>query len=163
MIKEKQKLIFVSVLLCILVIAGVYGIFHLGESNTPPKMEEDAVEWAGSEDKNNNSGSPGENIAVPGTDVMNMKADQKKQSVNLYNPEQNNCYFKISLLLEDGTLLYQSDLIAPGKGIYEIELAKALAEGTYDNSILKYECFDMDENYTPLNAAEFVFTIQSTP
>ena len=161
MIKKKQRLMFVSVLSCILVIAGVYGIFHMGENNTPPLMEDDAVDWAGEEDENTDS--TGENIAVPGTDVMYWKADQKKQSVNLYNPEKNSCYFKIRLLLEDGTPLYQSDLIAPGKGMYEIELSKALPEGIYDNSILKYECFDMDENFTPLNGAEFALTIQSTP
>lgn len=161
MMKKKQRLKFVSVLAGILAIVGVYGFFHMRGDNAPPHIDEDAVDWAAEE--NTDSVLSGKNIAVPGTDVMNLKADRKKQSVNLYNPEKNSCYFKISLLLADGTLLYQSDLIAPGKGIYEMELSKALPEGTYDDSILKYECFDMDESYTPLNGAEFALTIQSVP
>ena len=161
MMKNKSIRMVLSVLAGILVIGGVYGIIQMGEKNTPPVMEEDAVDWADEENEDSVAVSVDEKIAIPGTDVINMKAGQKKQIVNLYNTGKNKCYFRISLLEEEGQLLYQSDLIAPGKGIREIELSKTLPKGTYPDAILKYECFDMDEDFTPLNGAEFALTIQS--
>ena len=159
---NKLILIGLSVLAGILLIAGVYGVIQKGERNAPPALEGNTVDSAEEENDDKESALAEKKIAVPGADLMIFKADQKKQTVNLYNPEKNSCYFKISLLLEDGTLLYQSDLIAPGKGIEEIEILRALPGGNYENAILKYECFAMDQNNTPLNGAEFSFTIQST-
>lgn len=159
---NKLILIGLSVLAGILLIAGVYGVIQKGERNAPPALEGNTVDSAEEENDDKESALADKKIAVPGADLMIFKANQKKQTVNLYNPEKNSCYFKISLLLEDGTLLYQSDLIAPGKGIEEIELSRALPGGNYENAILKYECFAMDQNNTPLNGAEFSFTIQST-
>lgn len=45
------------------------------------------------------------NIAIPGYESLEFKAGKKKQSVNFYNPEENTCYFRISLVLkvDDGT------------------------------------------------------------
>ena len=45
------------------------------------------------------------NIAIPGYESLDFKAGKKKQSVNFYNPEENTCYFRISLVLkvDDGT------------------------------------------------------------
>ena len=159
---NKLILIGLSVLAGILLISSVYGVIQKGERNAPPALEGNTVDSAEEENDNKESALAEKKIAVPGADIMIFKANQKKQTVNLYNPEKNSCYFKISLLLEDGTLLYQSDLIAPGKEIEEIEISRALPSGNYENAILKYECFDMDQNNTPLNGAEFSFTIQST-
>lgn len=47
--------------------------------------------------------------------------------------------------------------------MYEIELLQALPEGAYDGSVLKYECFRMDSDRTPLNGAELTITIHSLP
>ena len=79
-------------------------------------------------------------IAVPGFARMRIGADTQNVDVNLYNPAENPCYFKISLLLDDGTVLYESGLIEPGKGLYEITLSRALAPGAYD-AVVKYETF----------------------
>ena len=79
--------------------------------------------------------------------------------MNLYNPEQNTCYFRMTLLLSDGTQLWQSGLIEPGKGIYDITLEQTLAAGTYEDAVLKYECFAMDDAQTPLNGSEIKLTL----
>ncbi len=81
-------------------------------------------------------------IAVPGFARMRIGADTQNVDVNLYNPAENPCYFKISLLLDDGTVLYESGLIEPGKGLYEITLSRALAPGAYD-AVVKYETFSL--------------------
>ena len=62
--------------------------------------------------------------------------------------------------LEDGTLLWVSDLIAPGESSAPIVLSTPLAAGEYKNAVLKYECFRMDEALTPLNGATANLTIK---
>lgn len=94
-----------------------------------------------------------EAIAIPGYEILELQANQKQQSLSLPNPPQNVCYFQISLYLEDGTLLWKSELIEPGAVSKPILLHQKLAKGTYANAVLKYDCFKAD-GQTPLNGAE---------
>ena len=98
-------------------------------------------------------------ISIPGYEMLELKADSKQQTVALSNPPQNNCYFEISLYLEDGTLLWKSDLIEPGEATEPIVLTKELSKGYYAKSVLRYACFAMDEDRTPLNGAETKVTL----
>lgn len=98
-------------------------------------------------------------ISVPGYEMLELKADSKKQSFSMSNPEQNNCYFEISLYLEDGTLLWKSELIEPGEVSKPLVLAKELSKGYYPKSVLRYACFAMDKDRTPLNSAETKVTL----
>lgn len=93
-----------------------------------------------------------DSISIPGKESMKIQAEEKSVSVDLYNPEDNKCYFEISILLEDGTELYKSKLVKPGQNIYKINLNKELAKGTY-NATIHYSTYTMDGNYTPLNGA----------
>ena len=54
-----------------------------------------------------------DSISIPGFDFLSLQAGAQEQSMPLYNPENNACYFRISLLL-DGGALWRSDLLAPG-------------------------------------------------
>ena len=97
-------------------------------------------------------------IAIPGYEILELQANQKQQSLSLPNPPQNACYFQISLYLEDGTLLWKSELIEPDTVSKPILLHQELAKGTYTNAVLKYDCFKMD-GQTPLNGAETKLTL----
>ena len=97
-------------------------------------------------------------IAIPGYEILELQANQKQQSLSLPNPPQNVCYFQISLYLEDGTLLWKSELIEPGAVSKPILLHQELAKGTYTNAVLKYDCFKMDGK-TPINGAETKLTL----
>jgi hypothetical protein len=55
------------------------------------------------------------------------------------------------VLLDTGETLYESKMIEPGKGLYEITLSRALEAGTYDAQ-LQYEPYDMT-TLTRLNGA----------
>ena len=70
-------------------------------------------------------------IAIPGYEALTLQAGARKQSLRLPNPEENDCYFQISLYLADDTLLWQSDLIKPGKTSAPITLSRPLEPGTY--------------------------------
>lgn len=98
-------------------------------------------------------------IAIPGYEALELKANQKKQTLCLPNPEGNDCYFWISLYLADDTLLWQSGLIKPGKTSAPITLTQPLAAGTYPGATLRYDCFRMDREKTPLNGAETKLTL----
>ena len=76
----------------------------------------------------------------------------------LYNPENNACYFRISLLL-DGEALWRSDLLAPGQTAPQQTLSRALAAGEY-SAVLKYECFADEAETEPLNGSEISLTLR---
>lgn len=109
------------------------------------------------ESKDNNQSA--NSIAIPGYEAITLEANTKKQSIALQNPSHNNCLFKITLILEDGTVLWVSDYVKPGEISNNIKLSKELEPGTYPNSILKYECFTMDGSLSPLNGAETKLTL----
>ncbi len=99
-------------------------------------------------------------IAIPGYEAIMLEADVVKQSLAFPNPAQNMCYFEISLYLEDGTLLWTSSLIEPGKSSEPMILTQPLEKGTYTHAVLKYQCFKMDGSFAPLNGAESKVTLR---
>lgn len=106
--------------------------------------------------------SSSQSIAIPGFEKMVMKAGQTRQTVKLYNPETNACYFMITLSLSDGTPLYRSGLIKPGQVVDAIEISRSLQAGTYANAILQYDCYSSD-GLQQLNGAQSVFNLEVVP
>lgn len=111
------------------------------------------------------------NISIPGYESLSFKAGTKKQSVNFHDPEENTCYFRISLVLEadegtgadkaagaEDTVLWTSELLEPGESVKSIRLERELESGDYP-AVIKYECFSLRDN-TPLNGANISVTLQ---
>lgn len=98
-------------------------------------------------------------ISVPGYEYIRLKANTKIQDKVLSNPANNSCLFQLSLVLEDGTVIWKSGYIRPGKNSDPIELAQPLAPGDYP-ATLKYDCFTIDLSRTPLNGAEIGLTLR---
>ncbi|MCD7921554.1 MAG: hypothetical protein LUG27_03835 [Clostridiales bacterium] len=96
-------------------------------------------------------------IQIPGYESMIFTAGETIQTVDIGNPADNTCYFVITLLLEDGTELFQSDYLEPGQGFESIELTQALEEGEY-TAVIRYECYSM-EDMSALNGASSEFTL----
>jgi hypothetical protein len=116
-----------------------------------PVLESGAVDWEGVK-TSETSGIPADGIRIPGYKSITIEADTTEVSVNLQNPEKNSCYFVIRLvLLDTGETLYESKMIEPGKGLYNITLSRALEAGTY-SAQLQYEPYDMT-TLTRLNGA----------
>ena len=97
-------------------------------------------------------GGSSDSIAVPGFERLVMKAGQKQQDVLLFNPENNKCFFVIEILTADGTSLFKSGLIEPGKALYSIEISQTLEAGSYD-AVLRYSCY-AEGTLAELNGAE---------
>lgn len=177
--KKTGQILLIVFLICILVAGGVFFGMELGnrkeeglmdassqmenvseKNETAAEVDAAAEAWTGAKETYQGK-SERDTIDIPGFDSMSIQAGIKEQNVNLYNPEQNTCYFKMSLYLNDGTLLWESKLIQPGKAVYNLTLNQPVDAGEYQDCILKYECFSMDENQTPLNGSEIHFTLIS--
>lgn len=101
-----------------------------------------------------------DSISIPGFDFLSLQAGAQEQSMPLYNPENNACYFRISLLL-DGEALWRSDLLAPGQTAPQQTLSRALAAGEYSAVLkYKYECFTDEAETVPLNGSEIALTLR---
>jgi hypothetical protein len=96
-------------------------------------------------------------IAIPGYEGLTLRAGE---DLCLANPEQNTCYFVITLSLADGTPLWQSSYIPPGEVSDPIRLLEPLEPGVYSDAQLTYACFSMDEALTPLNGAQMELTLR---
>lgn len=87
-----------------------------------------------------------------------MKAGDTQLHLSIGNPKENNCGFYATLQLEDGTVLYKSELLKPGYGLTEVPLQQTLKKGTYDAEVF-YECVTLDEEQSPLNSAKSKFKL----
>lgn len=90
-----------------------------------------------------------DSIALPGYAGLHLKAGVKEQNLTLPNPPENFCQVRMSLILEDGTVIWTSDLTVPGETA-QIILEAPLEAGDY-NATLKYDCYRMDEAQSQLN------------
>lgn len=101
-------------------------------------------------------------MLVPGYSGAKMQSGDTVLKIRIGNPEENTCYLKASIQLEDGTVLYQSGLLEPGKGLEEVELTQTLEAGTY-NAVVHYQGYTLDENMDELNSCDSAFTLTVTP
>ena len=113
------------------------------------------------------------NIAIPGYASLTFKAGKKEQSVDFFNPEENTCYFRMSLVMkeedaqeteseqstqeEKETVLWTSEYLEPGEHIKSISLDRELDKGDYP-AILKYECFALKDE-RQLNGSNVKLTL----
>ena len=132
----------------VLAAAMLSGIFTgCSESNTEKAAVSSNVNYSES-DLNN--------ISIPGYESIEFKAGKKKQSSGFHNPENNSCYFVMTLIMDDETL-WKSDYIKPGESINKIKLSRSLEAGEY-SAKLKYECFTFNDK-NPLNGADITLMI----
>jgi hypothetical protein len=149
--------IFIVVALLAAVLIGIYSINNLNSSDIKKtsilELDPNAVD----NDPNSQVNTSKSGIQLPGFKVLNIISDTKEVQVNFNNPQGNPCYFVVSLNLDDGTELYKSKMIPPGKGIYNITLEKTLSKGEY-NAVLKYDTFGV-EGLAPMNGADVKLTL----
>ena len=101
-----------------------------------------------------------DSIDLPGYKWIPLTSGKLEQEQTFSNPPQNFCWIRASLRLEDGTVLWTSELIAPGESSAPVVLSQTLEPGEYNNAILKYECFCMDDDLSPLNGGEVKLTLK---
>lgn len=156
--KKNSTVVIVLLLLIAAVILGVNWQNWFGQEPAPDLAAvELAEDWTG---ERKGEQKPASTIDIPGYEKIQLKAGSLEQAVNFYNPESNPCYFKLSLWKDAETKLWESKLLEPGKAIYDLTLDQPLAAGTYDQAMVKYECFSL-ENQTPLNGSEIKIILEA--
>ena len=95
---------------------------------------------------------------IPGYSSARMNAGDTSLKISIGNPKENEVGFYASIRLEDGTVLFRSELLRPGQGVTEVPLSKTLAKGSY-SAVVVYQCVTLDESHTSHNSAESGFTL----
>ena len=152
--QDKKKKILLILLILLLMLGMLFVGLYLGGAFKPKPqtpIADTAVRYAEQQDYSQLEESP--TIAIPGYDTIDFAAGETHQTVTLHNPEENTCYFKMSFILPDGTVIWQSDLLEPGMAFTEIELSQPLDAGTYEGVTLKYDCFSLKDQSTLNNGA----------
>ena len=120
-LKTKRKSIILFILTLLLVMALIFTLHRCrDEPITPPETTESkTLDFVPANDSKNGK------ITIPGVTGLNLQHGQFHQTVD--------------------TLIYQSDYIAPGEKITEIDLLSRLEKGIYQNCIMSYECYTLDD------------------
>lgn len=93
-------------------------------------------------------------ILVPGYDDWSMQAETDKIYIALLNPEDNPCYFKFTVTLdEDKEVLFQTKLVPPGNAVKEVELPYILKQGIYPVTVT-IESYSLNDPRQKLNGAD---------
>ena len=163
----KKKYTGYKVIIVILLILLIGEIFFLAYSILKDKagagsnahVAEDASEWDDGIEQE--SGQIEGRILVPGYSGAKMKTGDTVLKLRIGNPKENTCYLKATLQLEDGTILYESDLLEPGTGYDEVKLNKTLEPGEYQ-AFVHYQGYAMDEGQEKLNGCDSAFVLKVT-
>ena len=151
--KKRQWIILAAVLVILAAAAGLFLTFATRRENPDGKgivLEEGAEDWDG-EMKDMSEGQTG--IKIPGYGEITVPAGETTWKITLANPEENTCYFKYTVTIDDSeTPIYESDLIEAGKAVREFEVTEPLEAGDYEIH-LNISTYAMDEELTPLNGA----------
>ena len=156
--KKIHKYAFIG--MCIIVIIVIVILSLRGCNGTTPKNNNNSSNTASDKVLDFTPAPENKSIQIPAITGIYMRAGELKQTVDFYNPQENNCYFVISLYLSDDTLIYKSDMIAPAEHIKEITLLQELKRGIYRNCRLVYNCYSLD-NKTQLNGSNVVLEINA--
>lgn len=154
-----KKIIGVVVLALILSASAGFASYYganrgLQEAAEPPTEDQSEEIAPAVETTQVNSDS----ISIPGYEVIHLKADQKEQSVFLYNPARNQCYFTVALLV-DGVELFRTERLEPGAELSTVTMKQKIPAGTYENAKLRYSCFDL-KTMKELNGADVMLRLE---
>lgn len=142
--RVKTVILSVVILLLLVIILGVLirSCSKQVYDNMTATPDEQSVEWNGEQNISNPHAKSYVGSYIPGFDTLYLVANTKNQKVNFYNPESNNCYFKMYLYIDD-RMVWQSEFVKPGRGFYDITLSREY-QPCNTTGYLKIECYSLD-------------------
>lgn len=160
--KSKKKLLTAIIIIAIVIVLAIGGFVIYNRFFTEKVPVSDGVvgkissDW--DVDTPNETTPKSSGTKIPGYSTAEMNAGDNSLHLSIGNPKANECGFYATLKLEDGTVLYKSELLKPGYGLTEVPLSHTLEKGSY-TALVYYECVTLDEAHTPMNSAESEFTL----
>ncbi|MEG1500628.1 MAG: hypothetical protein RR396_01590 [Clostridiales bacterium] len=116
------------------IVLGLYLPQWLGGQNVSVhyNLDENALDWQEPQEGQ----IVNQYIDIPGYPYLYFKANDQSAEVNFLNPASNPCFFVFALVLDKtGQVIYQSQMVAPGKFLPRIQLQHGLAQGEYPATI----------------------------
>ena len=151
--QKKKKVSPLTIILCVLLVAAIAVIAILMLHKDKPEDVPTVIGGGEPIPEAQNVPKDVGNTHLPAYGSLTFTAGTKEQEIVLQNPGENTCLIRISLILSDGTTIYQSELVKPGYYTKPITLIAPMERGVYRDVTMKYECFTDDEAQTPLNGA----------
>lgn len=153
---KNNRLVMVLIgMICVLLIVIAAELYFLPDVQNDVQPVSDGIRWSGNQPLE--TARQSSYIAIPGFYEMTFVADQKTQKVNIYNPESNQCFMYDKIILDDGSVLWESEALYPGFGFYEIELDDTIGHGVY-NARLVIRCFTVADG-TEVNGSTIDFKL----
>ena len=154
--RKQNSLILPLILLAVLLSAALFMLLLRGceaDAGTNPvkgvQLQENTVAWDG--ELPNLTGGEAKGIQLPGYGEITVMQGDTTLKITLVNPEGNPCYFRYRLELPDsGTVLYESDLIEPGRAVKEISLEHLPDVGDY-NLDINIDTYSLEDGVTAMN------------
>lgn len=161
--KSKKRLIIIIIAILLVLALAVGGLIIYNNYFADKPVNSDGVVGTVVTDwdhgiKDTPSSSEDGGVQIPGYNAATMNYGDKSLHISIGNPKDNKCGFYATVKLEDGTILYKSDFLAPGSGLTDIPISISLEKGEHKAMVL-YQCVTLDNAHTPLNAAESAFTL----
>lgn len=169
-VKDVLLLWLLLLLLLLALAVGLgFGIHHAVTTGAEPDptpapgvIDENAILGEGEISIPDKIQTKGRQITVRGIPEMDLVAGQREQTFVFSNPEENPCYFKIEIALEDtGEVLYTSGLLPPGYSISQFNLNRALEAGEY-KAVVHFYNYSFDKEQRPLNNMDIKTTIKAS-
>ncbi len=154
--KEKKRwfLFLIPLLLFLLLLLG--GFYFLQQENIG--IDPNAKDYDYALKRPENMGDS--EILVPAYSKFTVKKGTSVIDTVLFNPEDNPCFFKFTLVdKESNDVLYESQLVPPGKGIVSIETNRPFTAAGEQKAVLKFKTVDLKDKKTEYNGSEFEVTI----
>lgn len=147
---------FLISLLCLICLFCFVGSHPSADKPWNPEIDPGIYDSLPDRDSENSSKS----ILINGFTDWSLPAGKTENlPIMLENPESNPCYFTFSIVLSDGTVLYESKQVPPGNRISAVTINQPLSEGKYDAEVI-IRTNDI-ETGTPMNSAKSKITIHS--
>ncbi len=161
--KKKSYTLLILILIAIVLIGTAVTVVLLMNRKSPEEVKGEGVVGVITDNwdpkiSQEPEGSQKSGTQIPGYSKAEMHSGDTSLKLRIGNPKDNKVGFLATLKLSDGTVLYSSPLLRPGQGMEEVPLNQTLSPGTYQASVY-YQCVLLNEEQTPLNAAESAFTL----
>ncbi|MCL1870344.1 MAG: hypothetical protein FWF90_08030 [Promicromonosporaceae bacterium] len=166
--RRRVPIAYVVVLAVVAVAAFIFGTHRGGhdglQAQTGTAVDDGAQPFAMDplvmEENLNQQGEPGR-YTVYGYFTSTMRTG-RVAAIPLINPERNDVYFKFTVLYGD-EVLFQSNWVPPGNGIFRQELARDLAVGDHDVRV-NIDVVEREAPHAPMDSTgvNMVLTVEPT-
>lgn len=131
-VKKRKKRYYVPLIVAILLITAATGYMYL----RGPVYHEEAGDAVLAQPSD---------IRIPAQRTISIQANTAQTAIELYNPAENTVYLAIAIRYQ-GTVVLQTQLLAPGERVMYATLRRTFAPGRYDGQIL-YSAYNLyDQN-----------------